>query len=415
MTDDACTIRGRATAVLNAGQALRAASTTERAVWLAEAAAALNRHAGQAGPTLGEATGLSAAMVDWASRTTLNTIREDTLLALARTASRESEPPSAPIAMMAVVLAGNVFTASVRGIFVPLLLGVPVLVKASSKERAFPAMLRDALRRANANLGTAVEIVAFSGGDVECETALVERAAAVSVYGSDETVAAIASRVGHGSIIPHGHGVSVAYCSAEALSGTQRGDTIANLALDICAYDQRGCLSPQLIFIEAATERSARDFAAGLAEEGLEPMNRTLPRGRLPASIGAEQAQWRGVAEVEGTLIRGTSYGLAIRSAQAIRWSPGYRNATIVPVRTIDEAFDAIEPIGASLKCVGTDPASISNVSARLAESGPLRAYACALGSMQTPAVDAPADGFPIWHGLLQPSKTTREVTAKRR
>lgn len=415
MTDDARMIRGRATAVLSAGKALRAASTTERAVWLAEAAAALNRHAGQAGPTLSEATGLSAPMVDWASRTTLETIREDTLLALARTANRESEPPSAPIAMMAVVLAGNVFTASVRGVLVPLLLGVPVLVKASSKELVFPAMLRDALRRSNANLGAAVDIVAFPGGDVECEIALVERAAAVSVYGSDETVAAIASRVGHGSIIPHGHGVSVAYCSAEALGGTQRSDTIANLALDICAYDQRGCLSPQLVFIEAATERLARDFAAGLAEEGLEPMNQTLPRGPLPASIGTEQAQWRGVAEVEGSLIRGTSYGLAIRSAQAIRWSPGYRNVTIVPVRTIDEAFRAIEPIGASLKCVGTDPASISNVSARLAESRPLGAYACALGSMQTPAVDAPADGLPIWHGLLRRSNTTRGVTAKRR
>jgi hypothetical protein len=207
----------------------------------------------------------------------------------------------------------------------------------------------------------------------------------------------------------------VAYCGAEALSGAPRSDTIAKLALDVCAYDQRGCLSPQLIFIEAASERSAREFARGLAEEGLEPMNRTLPRGRLPASIGAEQAQWRGVAEVEGALIRGTSYGLAIRSAEPIRWSPGYRNVTIVPVRTIDEAFRAIEPIGASLKCIGTDPASISNVSARLTESRMLRAYACALGSMQTPAVDAPADGFPIWHGLLRHSNTTGELTAKRR
>ncbi|NNE19371.1 MAG: hypothetical protein HKN10_12925, partial [Myxococcales bacterium] len=334
MTDDAGAIRGRAAAVLSAGQALRAASTRERALWLAEAAAALNQQAGQAVQTLSEATGLSAPMVDWASRTTLGTIREDSLLDLARTAGRESAPSSAPIAMMAVVLAGNVFTASVRGIFVPLLLGVPVLVKASSKELAFPAMLRNALRRSNANLGAAVDIVAFAGGDVECEIALVERAEAVSVYGSDETVAAIASRVGRASIIPHGHGVSVAYCGAEALSGTQRSDTIANLTLDICAYDQRGCLSPHLIFIEADTEGSARDFAEVLAEEGLEPMNRTLPRGRLPASIGAEQAQWRGVAEVEGTLIRGTSYGLAVRSRRAIRWSPGYRNATIVPVRT---------------------------------------------------------------------------------
>jgi hypothetical protein len=401
--DDALAIRGRASAVLDAGHALRAASTAERVLWLAEAAVDLTRDAGERSAELANATGLSVPMVDWASRTTLDTIREDTLLALTSKASRENRHPSEPIAMLAVVLAGNVFTASVRGLVVPLLLGVPVLVKASSRDIMFPAMLRDALRRADATLGTAIDVVAFPGGDVGCELALVERAEAVSVYGSDETVAAMASRCGSASLIPHGHGVSVAYCGAGALGLAERSDTIAGLSIDICAYDQRGCLSPQLVFIETGTERSAKDFALRLAEEGLDPMSRTLPRGSLPASVGAEQAQWRGVAEVEGTLIRGTSYGLAIRSAQAIRWSPGYRNVTIVPVRTVDEAFGAIEAIGANLKCVGADPASISEVGARLRESRALSAYACTIGSMQTPALDAAADGFPIWHGLLRP------------
>lgn len=403
MTDDAPTIRGRATAVLNGAHALRAASTEERAAWIAEAAVVLKQRAGQAGPKLSNATGLTLPMVDWASRTTLDTVRQDTLLALERTASLESGQSSGPITMLAVVLAGNVFTASVRSIVVPLLLGVPVLVKASSKEVVFPTLLRDALRRNNATLGAAIDIVAFPGGDAGCETALVERAEAVSVYGSDETVAAVSSRVGRASLIPHGHGVSVAYCGAAALGDAQGSDTISNLSLDICAYDQRGCLSPQLVFIEAATERSARDFALRLAEEGLEPMSRILPRGQLPASVGAEQTQWRGLAEVEGTLIRGKSFGLAIRSAQTARWSPGYRNVSIVPVRTMAEAFSVIEPIGAALKCVGADLASISEVRARLHESRTLSGYPCSVGSMQTPALDAPADGFPIWHGLLRP------------
>ena len=150
MIDDALTIRGRASAVLDAGHALRAASTAERVLWLAEAAVALTRDAGERSAELANATGLSVPMVDWASRTTLDTIREDTLLALTSKASRENRHPSEPIAMLAVVLAGNVFTASVRGLVVPLLLGVPVLVKASSRDIMFPAMLRDALRRADA-------------------------------------------------------------------------------------------------------------------------------------------------------------------------------------------------------------------------------------------------------------------------
>jgi hypothetical protein len=342
-------------------------------------------------------------MVDWGSRTTLDTIRQETLLALARKARLESGQSSKPISMLAVVLAGNVFTASVRAVLVPLLLGVPVLVKASSKEVRFPTMLRDALRQTNARLGAAIDIVTFSGGDAGCESALVEHAEAIAVYGSDETVAALASRVGHAPLIPHGHGVSVAYCGSDAMGDARVSNSIASLSLDICAYDQRGCLSPQLLFLEAASDRTAHDFARRLAEEGLDPMSQTLPRGPLPALVGAAQAQWRGLAEVEGTLIRGEDYALAIRTSQGARWSPGYRNLSIVPVRTMAEAFRVIEPIGAALKSIGADPASVSAVGERLRKSSLLRGYPCKLGSMQTPALDAPADGFPIWHGLLQP------------
>ena len=119
--------------------------------------------------------------------------------------------------------------------------------------------------------------------------------------------------------------------------------------------------------------------------------------------IGAEQAQWRGLAEVEGTLIRGATYAVAVRPARAIRWSPGYRNVTLVPVRGVADALQAMEPIGSNLKCVGADPASISEIRTQLERSPGLSAYACALGTMQTPALDAPADGRPIWHGLLRP------------
>ena len=76
------------------------------------------------------------------------------------------------------------------------------------------------------------------------------------------------------------------------------GDTVADLSLDICAYDQRGCLSPQLVYIEETTSRSTEHFAKRLADEGLGSIGKTLPRGPLPVSIGAVQAQWRGIAEV---------------------------------------------------------------------------------------------------------------------
>jgi hypothetical protein len=402
VSDDVSVVRLRAATVLQAGAALRATTLEARAHWLALAARTLEREVHRKRNAVAEATSSSVPMVEWATRTTLGTVVEDALLALVRQAQGGSDRAPDPIAMMSVVLAGNVFTASVRAIVVPLLFGVPVVVKASSKETLFPDMLRDALVEVDSRLGAAIDLVVFPGGDVECEAALFELAEAVSVYGSDETVEAIDARLGSTPLVTHGHGVSVAYCGPDALDDVHIGDTIANLSLDICAYDQRGCLSPQVVYVAETLRCSAASFARRLALEGLGPMGKTLPRGPLPLSVGAEQAQWRGVAEVEGTLVDGDTYAVSIRAPQPIRWSPGFRNVTVAGVRGLDEALRAMEPIGSNLKCIGTDSASLPELQARLADSPAFNAYACTIGTMQTPSLDAPADGRPIWHGLFQ-------------
>jgi len=402
VTDDASTIRTRAAAVVEAGAALRATTMEERAQWLAHAAEHLMRTLKRDSEALSGATGLSIPMVQWASRTTLGTIREDSLLALGRQARDATRRRTEPIAMLSVVLAGNLFTASVRGLAVPLFFGVPVLVKASSSEVSFPAMLKDALHAVDSRLAAAMDFVIFPGGDIRCEAAFVESAEAVSVYGSDATIAAMSTRLGNTPLLAHGHGVGAAYCGSASLDNARIADTIAALSLDVCAYDQRGCLSPQIVYVQDTPPGSVVSFGRRLATEGLARMNATLPRGPLPASIGAAQAQWRGLAEVEGTLVRGETYAIAIRSARPIRWSPAYRNLSMVPVSGIDEALREMELLGSTLKCVGVDPASLVEFQTRLNRIRTLSAYACAMGTMQTPALYAPADGHPIWHGLFR-------------
>ena len=206
------------------------------------------------------------------------------------------------------------------------------------------------------------------------------------MYGNDETVAAVIADLGDTPVITHGHGVSAAFCSSHALDDAHIANTIEHLSFDICAYDQRGCLSPQLVYVEEAPHGSTAAFAKRLLEEGLNPMNNTLPRGPLPMSVGAAQAQWRGTAEVEeGVLLQGDGCAVSIRESDPIRWSPGYRNVSVVPVRNLEEALQAMQTIGPNLKCVGTDAASLPEVEKRLAQSSTLRAYGCLMGTMQTP------------------------------
>ncbi len=397
MTLTPSAIRARAGEVRKASEALRSSGVEERAAWLSHAADALGERAHQRRAELSRSTGLDEAMVDWASRTTLETVRENALIAL----HAEAGPLGQPLDALPVVLAGNVFTAAVRAAFVPLLFGVPVLVKPSSSEPLFPLLMRDALRETNARLGASFDLAAFEGGDREAEAAFVESATTVSVYGSDATVAAMTARLPDVRIVAHGHGVSVACCGAASLRDDAVDVTVERLALDVCAYDQRGCLSPQVIFVAQTDARSAEDFARRFSERGLAPMGARLPRGGMPVDVGAVQAQWRGLAEVEGTLFSGPDHAVAVRPPEPIRWSPGYRNVTVSPVADLAEALRVVVRLGAHLKCIGVDPSSLPEVQTRLAQT-PLEAYACPIGEMQTPALDAPADGRPVWQGLTR-------------
>lgn len=378
--------------------ALRDASLPRRIGWLASSARRLLDESLQASESLAEATGLSEPMVRWGALTTLETVRPDSLAALAADAYRSG---AEPISSLSVVLAGNLFTATVRAVFVPLLLGIPVTVKASSRETLFPRMLRDALLHEDPELGRAVELIMFRGGDLEEEAALVAAAEVTSVYGADATIDEIARRHPQANLIVHGHGVSVAYCGRRSCTPDTIDETANALALDVAAYDQRGCLSPQIVYVAESRDGHDASALANRLSDALERLAHELPRGPLPLEVGAAQSQWRGLAEVEGHLLTGADYAVALRPPRPIRWSPGYRNITLSPVESIGAAIEETAALGSSLKCVGVNPASLGEFAQAIHET-PSPAYVCALGTMQTPAFDALADGKPVWHGLLR-------------
>ena len=84
-----------------------------------------------------------------------------------------------------------------------------------------------------------------------------------------------------------------------------------------------------------------------------------------------------------------------------MQWSPGFRNVSVVPVESVRAAVESWAHLGDTLKCVGVDDESLGLAATALAGSESLSAYACAIGTMQTPDFDAPADGRPPWDGLL--------------
>ncbi|MBZ0121546.1 MAG: hypothetical protein K8H88_31410, partial [Sandaracinaceae bacterium] len=202
------------------GASLRRRDRTEIAILVAEAWALIadpERALGRAAREhLPASTGLSLPMVAWALSHGLRHAGED----LAELARRMGAPPGTLVTggrLGALVLAGNVFTACVQPLSVALLSRTPVLVKASRKDDVMPRLFHAALAQVDAELAESIAIVTPDARDESWQSTLLSRADVVSVYGSDQTVAAIRARLPATSTLAiHGHGVGAAYVPRDA-------------------------------------------------------------------------------------------------------------------------------------------------------------------------------------------------------
>jgi acyl-CoA reductase-like NAD-dependent aldehyde dehydrogenase len=404
-TPDAAQVRALAHSVRGAGEALRGTRVEERAEGIAAAARLLLDPEGTPGAELRAAllasTGLTAPVIEHGLRTTLATFERDALLSLLASArsDHEHEPARAPLPLAAVVLAGNVFSAAARPMLLPLLCGVPLLAKASSAGDALPRALQRALAATDPRLGAASAVVTYAREQQALTEALLREAALVSAYGSDETMAALGARLPAGTrLLVHGHGLSALVIARAALAGDVPARELAErIALDIAAYDQRGCLSPHFALVESGGAVEARTFARLLAE-ALASLERTLPRGALPRDAAADELQWRAVAAAVGDLHKGPRYAVSYEADSPLRPSPGYRNLAVHDCADLDDAARRLAPFGRHLKALALAPSPTAHPHAPpLAALAP---YTCEPGSMQTPPLTAHLDGLHPLEGL---------------
>lgn len=340
-------------------------------------------------------TGLSAEMIEWGLDTTFSTVRIDVLDGLAREVLGTKGLVPVPAKLVVVVLAGNVFSAAVRAIFLPLLSGAPVLVKGSSQDSVLPHFLLRAMRAVDPEIAARCELVSFARETPDAAAALLAQADVVSLYGSDETLATLAPQTKRGAtIVRHGSGISAGYVYAEALRDTATvRDAAQRVALDVAAYDQRGCLSPQVLYVQRGGAIDGRGFARVLFEETLPELAQLLPPGAATLADQAQALQWRGAAQVRGELFDGRTFAVSYEATHDPRPSPGGRLISVYDCDSPDDFARAIAPVGGALKCVGV--AGGREYRMRLAQSLRLTAAPriCRAGEMQTPPFQIYADG----------------------
>jgi len=342
-------------------------------------------------------TRLHESNIAWGLDTTLRTVTPDVLRALVHACRSSTRCHAVPHELVAVVLAGNVFSSALRALWLPLLAGANVIAKPASADDALAWALKHALDRVDAELGERLQLVNFSRDDDAATQALLAHADAVSAYGDDSSLRALAARCGADChFIAHGHGLSAAYISRTQLSDRRRArDSADRLALDIAAYDQRGCLSPQVAFVESGAAITPQAFAKLLADESLPLLAELLPPGRPDATDRAASLQWRAVAAARGDLYATATHAVSYEAHQAPRPSPGDRQISIYACANESTLSDTLGRFATHLKCIGIAGPKATHRQVAKAVSKLAAISICPLGQMQTPAFDNNTDGNP--------------------
>jgi hypothetical protein len=217
------------------------------------------------------------------------------------------------------------------------------------------------------------------------ETWPYERAGAVVAYGSDESVAAVRRLVpAHVRFVGHGHKLSFAVVARESATP----ETARQLALDVAMYDQQGCVSPHMAFVERGGALSPAEFAraCGTASAALET---EMPRAKLTQAEAMALRSVRDEAEFAADGLHASQGDLAwtvVHSeSPAFVPSPLNRLLRTFAVDDLAQVTAVVRPYAAYLQTVGV--AAPESRMAALAESlGALGASRlCSVGRMQQP------------------------------
>ncbi|GDY20977.1 acyl-CoA reductase [Verrucomicrobiota bacterium] len=295
-----------------------------------------------------------------------------------------------------------------------MILGVLVrsaqFVKCASGASLLPRLFAHSLYERDPKLAACLEVAEWRGGKTALENAIFAEADCITATGSDETLAAIRHRVPpKARFLGYGHRVSFGFVANDGLSPLGLPHAVADAAKDVVAWDQLGCLSPHLFYVEKGGRITAEQFAEKLSEE-LERREQVCPRGRIPVETAAAIATRRGLYEVRAAHSPGTRHWY---SQNSTAWTVIFeadplfqlsclnRFVYVKEVTNLTEALQAADRVRGQVSTVGllAGEGRKRELVMELARWGVARV--CPLGRMQDPPFNWRHDGRPALADLV--------------
>lgn len=337
-------------------------------------------------------------------------------LASAPTATEAAQAASRPARLwhgpplLVHIAAGNLPNPALLGLTLGVLTRSAQFMKCASGASRLPRLFAHSLYEADPKLASCLELAEWRGGNEALETALLAQADCLTATGSDETLAAIQARLpAKARFLGHGQRVSFGYVARESLREETQAELVARVADDVVAWNQMGCLSPQVIYVEERGAVESDRFAQLLA---LELMQREAsePRGPIPvaaaAAIAARRSLYETLASHRGDAKLwqsqdSTAWTVVFEHDVRFRFSPLNRFIFVKPVPDLAAALQGVDELKGKVSTVGiaAPPDRGRELAAALARWGVTRL--CATGQMQNPPLTWRHDGRPALGDLV--------------
>lgn len=277
------------------------------------------------------------------------------------------------------VFSGNVPGIAVTSIVRSLLVKAGTIGKTASGEPVLPVLFARALHAVAPRIADCLAITYWPGGTESLEEMALDAADVVVVYGGEKAVRSIVQRAHGGTrVVDHGPRMSIGIVGRRATE-----NIAADIARATAAYDQQGCVSPQVVYVEQGGSVSPKDLARAIAAE-LARLAIALPRGRLNAGEALAirnaraRAEFRAIsgAEVQVFSSEDTSYTVIYDEDATVATSCLNRMLYVCPVASAEALLPLLEPhrrLMQSAALAGFSDEQAKGLAVKLADCGVTR------------------------------------------
>jgi len=265
--------------------------------------------------------------------------------------------------------AGSVPGVATTSLIRALLVKSAVLMKPGFGDLALPVLFASGLAHERPDLSRAVAVLYWPGQDTHRTEAALDVADLVVAYAGNETIEWVRRRLPPPvPLRAYRHRMGFGLVGREALDREGGGDPARGPAWDaargaawaVAAFDQRGCVSPHVLFVEEGGRVGPEEFSE-LLSRALHDLEVRIPAGRRTQDEWGAMQQLRGEAEMKEALGSGRVFHGGESSSWSVFYSPDGeiepsclgRAVRVLPVKEVGDGLERMAQWRPYLQTVG--------------------------------------------------------------